>query len=346
MVKKKLQVFISSTYIDLIDERQSAVQAVLDAGHIPAGMELFKAGNETQLDTIYKWIDSSDVYMLILGGRYGSTEEKSGKSYTQLEYEYAIKKEIPIFSVVLKDAFLNSKGNEIGRDKVFEVKNNYKYAQFKKIVMSKIIREVDDSKDIMLSVHTTLNDFLNDYKLIGWVRENDTEANSNLLSRINELSLENENCKHDAEILRKELENLRLDFDQSLAFEDEKFMIEGTYQEKIKNNFNGRHNYITTKINKEIFLDYLFLLWAPYLIKTLDYNTAKDKLETAIKDYMGRSFSINNNAFQKIKIQFTALGLIKNFQSKATSGGVAEFISLSEKGKTYLINKSAIQKSP
>ena len=84
---KKLQVFISSTYTDLIDERQAAVEAVLDAGHIPAGMELFKAGNDTQLSTIKRWIDESDVYLLILGGRYGSIEEDSGKSYTHLEYE-------------------------------------------------------------------------------------------------------------------------------------------------------------------------------------------------------------------------------------------------------------------
>ncbi|MDD5007450.1 MAG: DUF4062 domain-containing protein [Syntrophorhabdaceae bacterium] len=44
-MKKKLQVFISSTYSDLKAERQSAVDAVLKAGHIPAGMELFAAGN-------------------------------------------------------------------------------------------------------------------------------------------------------------------------------------------------------------------------------------------------------------------------------------------------------------
>ena len=55
-MNKKLQVFVSSTYTDLIEERQAAVQAILDAGHIPAGMELFKAGNESQLKTIYKWI--------------------------------------------------------------------------------------------------------------------------------------------------------------------------------------------------------------------------------------------------------------------------------------------------
>ena len=48
-MKKKLQVFLSSTYTDLIDERQAAVEAILSIGHIPAGMELFKAGNESQL---------------------------------------------------------------------------------------------------------------------------------------------------------------------------------------------------------------------------------------------------------------------------------------------------------
>ena len=39
-VERKLQVFVSSTYSDLIEERQAAVQAILTAGHIPAGMEL------------------------------------------------------------------------------------------------------------------------------------------------------------------------------------------------------------------------------------------------------------------------------------------------------------------
>ena len=38
---KKYQIFVSSTFTDLIAERQSAVEAILKAGHIPAGMELF-----------------------------------------------------------------------------------------------------------------------------------------------------------------------------------------------------------------------------------------------------------------------------------------------------------------
>jgi hypothetical protein len=90
-MNKKMQVFISSTYTDLIEERQKAVEAILNAGHIPAGMELFKAGR-SQMETIKKWIDESDVYCLLLGGRYGSIEEESGLSYTELEYKYAVSK--------------------------------------------------------------------------------------------------------------------------------------------------------------------------------------------------------------------------------------------------------------
>ena len=36
--------------------------------------------------------------------------------------------------------------------------------------MSKIIREVDDCKDIKIAIHSTLNDFIHKYNLIGWVR--------------------------------------------------------------------------------------------------------------------------------------------------------------------------------
>lgn len=171
-MNKKLQVFVSSTYIDLIEERQAAVEAILDAGHIPAGMELFKAGNDSQLKTIYKWIDESDVYMLILGGRYGSIESKSGKSYTQLEYEYALSKDIPVFAVVLSQSFLTSKITSLGLEKTMESDNPDKHKSFKSLVMSKIIKEVDDCKDIKIAIHSTLNEFLHEYNFIGWTRGN------------------------------------------------------------------------------------------------------------------------------------------------------------------------------
>ena len=176
-MNKKLQVFVSSTYTDLIEERQTAVEAILDAGHIPAGMELFKAGNESQLETIYKWIDESDVYMLILGGRYGSLEPTTGKSYTQLEYEYALSQNIPVFAVVLSDSFITSKINSIGLTNTMEQIAPNKYQEFKSLVMSKIIRKADDCKDIKIIIYSTLNEFIYKYNLTGWVRGNNNGNN-------------------------------------------------------------------------------------------------------------------------------------------------------------------------
>src|SRR5687768_9870191 len=100
-MKRKLQVFVSSTYEDLKEERQAAVEAILKAGHIPAGMELFAAGDDSQLAIIRKWIDQSDVFMLILGGRYGTLEEKQQKSYIELEYDHAVREGKRLFAVII-----------------------------------------------------------------------------------------------------------------------------------------------------------------------------------------------------------------------------------------------------
>jgi hypothetical protein len=102
MRKRKLQVFLSSTYEDLIPHRLAAMEAILAAGHIPAAMEQFSPGDETAWEKIRAWIDESDCFILILGGRYGSIEPRSKKSYVHLEYEYSIKKKKPFFSLVVK----------------------------------------------------------------------------------------------------------------------------------------------------------------------------------------------------------------------------------------------------
>lgn len=168
-MNKKLQIFVSSTYKDLIEERQAAVKAILDAGHIPAGMELFKPGNLSQLQTIYKWIDDSDVYILILGGRYGSIEPYSGKSYTQLEYEYAMSKNIPFFAVVLSDSYLLNKATILGK-MIYESNNIPLYEKFKQLVLTKTIRFVEDEKDIQIAILATIQTFKDDYHLTGWIR--------------------------------------------------------------------------------------------------------------------------------------------------------------------------------
>jgi len=95
-MEKKYQVFISSTYTDLIEERKEVQKILLMADCIPAGMEAFVATNDEQFEVIKKVIDLCDYYVLIIGGRYGSINSQTGLSYTEMEYDYAVSKEIPV----------------------------------------------------------------------------------------------------------------------------------------------------------------------------------------------------------------------------------------------------------
>jgi len=92
-MEKKYQVFVRSTYKDLLDERREVMQALLELDCIPVGMELFPAADDDQWTLIKRLIDDCDYYILIVGGRYGSLSVE-GISYTQMEYEYALSQEI------------------------------------------------------------------------------------------------------------------------------------------------------------------------------------------------------------------------------------------------------------
>ncbi|MEK3671100.1 DUF4062 domain-containing protein [Paenibacillus sp. FSL R10-2771] len=199
-MKKKLQVFISSTYTDMIEERQAAVSAVLNAGHIPAGMELFKSGDKSQKVTIQRWIQESDVYMLILGGRYGSIDEETGKSYTHWEYDYAGELGKRRFAIVITDDKLLEKTKVDPNNREYE---HYKeYQAFKTEVLGNISKFYEDLKDIKLATMESLKEFESDDSLIGWVKadqvgnsEETLKDNVALLKENAELKVELEKAK-------------------------------------------------------------------------------------------------------------------------------------------------------
>jgi histidinol phosphatase-like PHP family hydrolase len=101
-MQKKFQVFVSSTYEDLVEERQDALKSILDLGHIPAGMEGFFAADQEQFEYIKKIIDECDYYVLIIAGRYGSVDETE-LSYTEKEYDYAVSKGVTVLAFIHND---------------------------------------------------------------------------------------------------------------------------------------------------------------------------------------------------------------------------------------------------
>lgn len=95
--KKRLYtVFVGSTYDDMKDIRAAVLQELNSSeGYIPIGMEDFTAADGRQLEYIKDRFKDTDIYVLILGGRYGSLIPKTrpgeeDKSYTQKEYEMAM----------------------------------------------------------------------------------------------------------------------------------------------------------------------------------------------------------------------------------------------------------------
>jgi uncharacterized protein YjbI with pentapeptide repeats len=192
--KRKLQVFVSSTYADLREERQAAVEAILMAGHIPAGMELFTAGDQSQMDVIRRWIDESDVFLLILGGRYGSIEPTSQKSYIHLEYEYALEKNKPSFAVVIQEGYLEEKARKSGGniDHVMERVNYQKWKELRDLVsMTRIVKFWNDPRDIQLAIHGAMKEFSDRSDVIGWIPANEAVNTGPALEEIARLTKEN-----------------------------------------------------------------------------------------------------------------------------------------------------------
>lgn len=205
-MKKRLQVFVSSTYTDLIEERQAAVGAVLKSGHIPAGMELFTAGDKSQLEIIKRWIDESDVYMLILGGRYGSVEPDSGVSYTELEYNYALESDKPLFAVVIKDDALEKKVKEHGMS-VIEKERPAELKLFREKVLSNMSSFFEDEKDIRLCVMESLPDIAATRDLSGWVSGADVPDSKALVDEISQLSKQVAELSKENSVLKEKLMN-------------------------------------------------------------------------------------------------------------------------------------------
>jgi hypothetical protein len=95
-VKRRIDVMPSSTTKDLPEHRQNVIDAIIRVGWHPLTME-YEVGkpDEEAISFSLRLVDESEVYILILGARYGYIpKEKNPKqiSITQMEYERALER--------------------------------------------------------------------------------------------------------------------------------------------------------------------------------------------------------------------------------------------------------------
>lgn len=202
----RYQFFISSTYIDLEQERKKVSDLILELNHIPAGMELFSADNEEQWDTIQRVILNSDFYILIIGERYGSTESTSGISYTEKEYNFALENKIPIL------AFLTDNNYFVSQDKSPR-ESEEKYQKLKNfkdnVKSSRMIQYWSNKDDLALRISGAIVKAIAKYNRPGWIRGN--TANSELKDKLLHYMEENKNLKEELEKYKSEKDNNGLD---------------------------------------------------------------------------------------------------------------------------------------
>ncbi|ALI37217.1 hypothetical protein NMY3_03030 [Candidatus Nitrosocosmicus oleophilus] len=187
---KRYQVFVSSTYEDLIEERQSVLLALQKLGCIPSGMELFTAANEDQWSIIQKVIDECDYYITIIGGRYGSMSQ-SGISFTEMEYKYAETIKKPVIAFLFKNI------NSLPANKIeLEPKSRKKLDNFRLYVEKRMCQYWISPADLSYQVSVAMIKLIENNPAIGWKRANESMSedlileNSKLKSQIEHLSLE------------------------------------------------------------------------------------------------------------------------------------------------------------
>jgi len=174
----KYQVFVSSTYADLVEERQAVSRAILDMGHIPAGMEMFPAADVEQLTYIKKVIDECDYYVLIIGARYGSLDEE-GVSFTEREFDYAVDSGKVVLVFVHEDI----DQVPLGKTDKDDVKRAKLLAFMQKASTGRLIQKRNNALSLRANAIVSLQKAFSEMPQTGWVRA-DTIASTTAMADI------------------------------------------------------------------------------------------------------------------------------------------------------------------
>lgn len=185
MTDKRYQVFISSTYEDLKEERRAVQDTLISMGDFPVQMESFPATDEEQLEYIKPLIEACDYYILIIGGRYGSLLA-DGKSYTEKEFLHAVETGVPVIVLV------HSNPEELPRNKTEETSEGHeKLKTFTALASDGRIRKSWDTTDgLKLCVREAVDHAKKTKKRTGWVK-GDTIASTAALQELEALRKEN-----------------------------------------------------------------------------------------------------------------------------------------------------------
>lgn len=343
---KRYQVFVSSTYADLTDERAQVIQAILNLSHLPAGMEMFPAADADQMTLIKEVIDESDYYVVVVAGRYGSVSAE-GISYTEQEYDYAVETGVPILGFVHGDPDKIEQGKTDQNDDARK-----KLAEFRTKVETRMVRYFTSPAELGGHVTTSLVRAFKNTPRTGWVRGDqamtvETEREIiGLREQLASASAERENA-------------------QRALVEDTSELAQGNDTVTIPLRITGRIWNETERGFQRLYLDTspettwdeLFGDIGPVMIDEATEEAVRkrvmlhawvlvdDEDEQKTAKWRDRDAEIFDDDWDLIRVQFRALGLIDKGQKKRPINDENKYLSLTDKGDRHLTFLRAQRKS-
>lgn len=327
---KRYQVFVSSTYKDLVDERKEINTTLMKMNHIPAGMELFPAIDLEQFQFIKKIIDDSDYYIIVLGGKYGSVSPESGISYTEMEYDYAVSKKLRVIALIHKDI------NKLSRDKTEEDPAlAKKLDDFKKrVATNRVVIFWENSSELIGHVALSLSQTIGMFPAEGWVRAGEAPSEE-LLMDLNNLRKENSELKeklHDTPSI-----NIT-----DIADLSDSYVVRGEYTDY--DDFESNIKYWEETLT----WGDIFSMIGPVITTPNSNSTVMDKLATlvSLKKYSEVKYgiSLDLDIFNLIKVQMMCYGFVEIYVGEYSDGSESEFWKLTDKGKLQMMSYMAVKK--
>lgn len=311
-MEKRYQIFISSTFADLEEERKEVMEAIIELDCFPAGMEMFPASDKEQFEYIKSVIDESDYYVIIVAGRYGSIAD-DGISYTEKEFNYAEENGIPILAFVKKDI------KTISADKTeSKPENREKLEKFREKVLSNRMAKFWDTKDdLKYNLHSSLSREMKMNPRVGWIRGN-TSADSELYDKIEQLRDERDRFK-------KMYQELKKDNTKESDKRDDEFWrkLASEFQLDFINEEGETVSYPASIIA-------IFKIGGIILLREIYVSTFEKMIETMYKK--NGELRIQTYSLSNLILRMLALGLIEY----NTEPIEEEIIELTQLGKTVL----------
>jgi hypothetical protein len=330
-MQRKFQIFISSTFRDLVPERQDVIKNILDLRHIPAGMELFPAADTEQFEYIKKVIDQCDYYILIIGGRYGSLDA-DGVGYTEKEYDYAREKGLVVLAFIHGNPETLSLSNSDIKPELAE-----KLSLFRsKVSIGRLVQFWNNREDLENKVLKSLIHAFNDFPAEGWVRGS-TVAGGEILAQINKLRNENDKLKSEQSELKRALSPQIED----IATLDDIFSVRYHYSTYP----NGR----ARKHEEESNLSWkqIFVAVGPSFMRPSVPSVIGVKLSSYLKEnkFTSQDVTILSSDLDIIKAQLIALRFFDSSAEQAKDAGVLEFLNLTQLGRSQLLMAMAVRRT-